>query len=234
MSRHLKRLVAPRSWPIQRKTYVWAVKSRPGPHPIERSLPLLMIIRDILHYADTSVEAKRIISSGNVLVDGKIVKDYKRPVGLMDVLSIPKTKECFRVMLDRRGKIRFVTIPEKNAKWKLVRIENKTTLKGGKNQINLHDGRNILTDEKYSTGDTLKIECPSQKILENYPLVKGNKALIMSGKHAGEAATITNCEVTRSQKPNIVYFENFSTTREHVFVIGEKKSEVVLPEVSVI
>ena len=234
MSRHLKRLMAPRSWPIQRKTYAWAVKSRPGPHPIERSLPLLMIIRDILHYADTAVEAKRIISSGEVFIDGKIVKDYKRPVGLMDVLSIPKTKEHFRVMLDSRGKIRLVKIPEENAKWKLARIENKATLKGGKIQINLHDGRNILTDEKYSTGDTLKIEFPSQKILERYPLVKGNKALIMGGKHAGEAATITNYEVTRSPKPNIVYFEKFSTTREQVFVIGLKTSEVILPEVSAI
>jgi small subunit ribosomal protein S4e len=234
MSKHLKRLVAPKSWPIPRKIYVWAVKSRPGPHPIEGSLPLLMIIRDVLHYADTAVEAKRIISSGEVLVDGKIAKDYKRPVGIMDVLSIPKTKRCFRVMLDRRGKIRVVAIPEKNAKWKLVRIENKTTLKGEKNQINLHDGRNILTGEKHSTGDTLKIELPSQKILDVYPLAKGNKALIMGGKHIGEDATITNCEVTRSQKSNTIYFEKFSTTKEHVFVIGLKKSEVILPEVSVV
>jgi len=56
----------------------------------------------------------------------------------------------------------------------------------------------------------------------------------MGGKHAGEAATITNYEVTRSPKPNIVYFEKFSTTREQVFVIGLKTSEVILPEVSVI
>lgn len=234
MSRQLKRLMAPRSWPIQRKTYVWTVKSRPGPHSTEKSLPLLMIIRDILHYADTAGEAKRIISSGEVFVDGKIVKDHKRPVGLMDVLSMPKTKEHFRVMLDSRGKIRLVKIPEENTKWKLARIENKTSLKGGKIQINLHDGRNLLTDEKHSPGDTLKIELPSQKILDIYPLAKGNKALIMGGKHAGEVATITNYEVTKSPKPNIVYFEKFLTTKEQVFVIGEKKSEVVLPEVSAV
>lgn len=234
MSRHLKRLVAPKSWLIPRKTYVWAVKSRPGPHPIEKSLPLAMIIRDVLHYADTATEAKRIISSGEIFVDEKVVKDYKRPVGLMDVLSIPKTRDYFRVMIDRRGKIRIVKINENDAKWKLVRIENKTTLKGNKNQINAHDGRNITADEKYNTGDTLKIELSSQKIIDRYPLAKGNTAFITGGKHVGETAKITDYGVVKSSRPNIVYFEKFSTTKEHIFVAGKIKSEVPLPEVSVI
>ena len=230
----MKRLVAPRSWPIPRKTKVWTVKSHPGPHRIDRSLPLLIIIRDVLHYADTSSEAKRIISSGNIFVDGKTVKDYKRPVGLMDVLSIPKTKGCFRVMIDRRGKIRIMKISENDAKWKLVRIENKTTLKGKKSQINLHDGRNIITDEKHSTGGTLKIEVPSQKIIDTFALSKGNTAFITGGKHVGETAKITGYDVVPSPKPNIVYFESFSTTKEHVFVVGKTGSEVELPEVSIV
>lgn len=234
MSRHMKRLVAPRSWPIPRKTYVWTVKSHSGPHGLDRSLPLLIIIRDVLHYADTAAEAKRIISSGEIFVDGKVVEDYKRPIGLMDVLSIPKTRDYFRVMIDRRGKIRIVKINENDAKWKLVRIENKTTLKGNKNQINAHDGKNITTDEKYNTGDTLKIEIPSQKIIDRYPLAKGNTAFITGGKHVGETAKITDYGVVKSPKPNIVYFEKFSTTKEHIFVAGKTKSEVPLPEVSVI
>jgi len=45
--RHLKALVAPEFWPILRKEYKWTVKPRPGPHPMERSLPLLLIVRDI-------------------------------------------------------------------------------------------------------------------------------------------------------------------------------------------
>lgn len=56
----------------------------------------------------------------------------------------------------------------------------------------------------------------------------------MGGKHAGEVVTITEYEVTKSPKANIVYFEKFSTIKKHVFVIGEKKSEVVLPEVSAV
>lgn len=234
MSRHLKRLVAPRSWPIPRKTKVWTVKSHPGPHPVSKSLPLLLIIRDVLHYADTSVEAKRIISSGNVFVDGATVKDYKRPVGLMDVLSIPKTEDYFKLMIDRRGKMRLVKISENDAKWKLVRIQNKTTLKSGKTQINLHDGRNIITDEKHSPGNTLKIEVPSQKIIDTFTLSKGNTAFITGGKHVGELSKITGYDVVPSPKSNIVYLESFSTTKEHVFVVGKTKSEMSLPEVSIV
>ena len=44
-SKHLKRLPAPVNWPIHRKEFRWVVKSRPGPHPLDRSLPLLLVVR---------------------------------------------------------------------------------------------------------------------------------------------------------------------------------------------
>ena len=75
--KHLKRYKAPKSWPIHPKEDTWTVKPAPGSHAIEDSLPLLVIIRDILGLADNSREAKRIINTGNVLIDGRAVKDYK-------------------------------------------------------------------------------------------------------------------------------------------------------------
>ena len=39
MSRHLKRLAAPRALKIERKKEKWAIRSTCGPHPLERSIP---------------------------------------------------------------------------------------------------------------------------------------------------------------------------------------------------
>ncbi len=236
MSKHIKRLASPRVWSIPKKGHVWAVKQSAGPHPIERSIPLLIIVRDMLGYCDTAREGRRIIGARKVLVDGRIVSDYKLPVGFMDVLNIPRANENFRVLLDTKGKIRPVRIPKDRAKWKLARIENITTIKGGKTQLNLHDGRNILTDKKkYKGGDVIKIELPSQKIMNSYALEAGNIAMIIGGKHTGQIATIEDYKIIRSPKPNMVVFkEEISTIKDHVFVVGKKSPEITIPGVSAV
>ena len=235
MSKHLKRLAAPRKWSIPRKIHKWTVKPSPGPHSVERGIPILLVIRDILKYCDTGPEGRRIMGSGQIMVDGKNTRDYKRPLGFMDVVSVPTNGENFRVLLDNRGKIRVIKISKTESKWKLTRIENKVMVKGGKVQLNLHDGRNILIKKnKYKTGDVLKIELPSQKILAEYPFEKGNTAMVIDGKHAGQIAPIYDYEVTRSSQPNIVHFKEFSTIKDNVFIIGLDKPEITIPEASAI
>ena len=86
---HQKRLSAPKTYKIPRKVSKWVVKPSPGPHNKE-AIPLLVLVRDFLELADTGREARRIISSGEILVDGIVRKDYKFPVGLFDVVTIPK------------------------------------------------------------------------------------------------------------------------------------------------
>jgi small subunit ribosomal protein S4e len=194
------------------------------------------MVREMLKYCDTAREGRRIIGQRNILIDGRIVTNYKMPVGFMDVLSIPKAKENFRALLDTRGKIRPIRISKDRAQWKLVRIENITTIKGGRAQLNLHDGRNILVEPgKYKTQDVLKIELPSQKILASYALEKGNVAIIIGGRHSGQIGTIENYNVIRGPKPNVVEFsEGFSTIKDHVFVVGKKTPEITVPEVSIV
>ena len=103
--KHLKTYKAPKTWPIHPKEDTWTVKPSAGSHSIENSLSLTLVIRDILKLADNSREAKRIINSGNVLVDGRVIKDYKFPVGFMDIIEIPKTGEVYRVLLDKKGRL---------------------------------------------------------------------------------------------------------------------------------
>jgi small subunit ribosomal protein S4e len=88
---------------------------------------------------------------------------------------------------------------------------------------------------KYKTGDVLKIDLPSQKIMDYYPMEKGNVAMIIGGKHAGQIATIENYKKIRGPKPNVVEFkEGFSTINDHVFVVGKTKPEITVPEVSIV
>jgi small subunit ribosomal protein S4e len=228
MGKHLKRLAAPRVIPIPRKTHKWLTKARAGPHPLERAIPLLTCVRDILKYADTAKEAKHIIKKREINIDGRPVKDHKFPIGLMDVLSIKKIDEHYRMMIDKKGKLRFMKIKSTDASWKLVRIENKTTIKGKRIQLNLHDGRNIILPKNmYKTGDVLKITVPDQKIIAHYPLAEDAVAMLIGGKHVGEYGSIKKYEIKRSSEPNIVFFkEGFSTTKPNVFVVGYKNAEV--------
>jgi len=235
MSGHMKRLTVPRIWSIPRKTDPWAVRPRPGPHAISRSVPLLIVIRDYLDYADNAREARHIIGGREITVDGKVVTDPKRPLGLMDVVGIPTTDENFRILIDARGKIRAVRIDKARAEWKLIRVEDKTVVKGNRFQINFHDGRNILLEKNvYKTGDVLKIALPTQKVLDHYPMEIGNTAMVIGGKHSGSIEKIESIEIVRSSKPNIVHFKEFMTVRDYIFMVGKSAPEITVPEVSVV
>ena len=145
MSKHMKRLNAPKALKIHRKERIWTVRTQPGPHAVKESIPLGLVVRDYLELADTLRETKRVLSDGGILVDGLVRKNYKFPCGFMDVISIPKMKKDYRILFNQRGKLTLMPIKTADAKWKLCRVENKKTLKGDQIQINLHDGNNKIT-----------------------------------------------------------------------------------------
>lgn len=229
MSKHLKRLATPRSWTVARKTNVYTTKPRSGPHAIERAVPLSTVLRDYLGLATTGREARTAIGGGSVMVDGRVVKDGKFPVGFMDVVSIPVLKRAWRVVLDHKARLRMAEVDVKEASWKLCQIDGKTTVTGGKTQLNLHDGRNLLVKkDDYKTGDVLRLELPSQKITGHFPVGEGAEVFIIGGQHAGEIAPIESIEVTRSHKPNLVRLKDgdktFTTIKNYAFPIGDRKN----------
>ena len=234
MSDHMKRLAAPRSWPLKRKENVWTTKQCPGSHSVEESVPAAIMLRDILKVCDTSREAKRIVGNRDCLVDGKPVRSIKAPVGIMDVVSIPAMDLYYRVVLSDKGKITVVPISKDEATWKLAMIENKTKVAGGKIQINFHDGRNILVDKNmYKTGDVVKLAVPDQKIEEVYELKAGATVLIFKGQHAGKTAVVKEYVITKDATANVVMFTDGSeTVKSNVFVIGGETPAIKLPEAS--
>lgn len=222
-SNHMKRLAMPRSWPLPRKTSIWVTKAAPGAHTLELCMPVVVVIRDILGYAKSTREVRHILHNNLVSIDGRICKDSKRGVGFMDVLTLGE--ENYRCIVDQKGILRYRQISKKEAETKVCRINGKTTIKGGKTQLHLHDGRNILADDasEYNTGDSLVIALPSQEIKEHIRFSDGIKCYLTGGAHVGEFAEVSEYIVKRSSMPNEVQFADFGTVMSNVFAIGSQK-----------
>jgi small subunit ribosomal protein S4e len=217
----LKRLAMPRSWPLPRKTTVWVTRPSPGAHTLEHCMPITLVLRDVLGMAKTAREVRYILHNELAQVDGRVVKDTRRGVGLMDVLSVGD--EHFRCVLDHNGRLRYRPISAAESSWKVCRIDGKSTIKGGKTQLNLHDGRNILVDDAqaYNTGDSLKLNLPDQKILEHIRFGEGTRCFLIGGAHVGSTADVKEYIVKRSSMPNEVQFDGFDTVARNVFAVGD-------------
>ena len=234
MSDHMKRLAAPRTWPLKRKANVFIAKQSAGAHSVEESMAAVTVLRDMVGVCDTAREAKRIIGNREFFVDGKPVKNPKMPVGFMDVVSIPKMNLTFRMLLTDKGKLSLVPIDADEAAWELCKIEDKTVVKGGKFQLNLSGGRNILLDKnEYKCGDTLKVAFDGQKVLDHYPLADGATVFIKEGSHTGSVKTVKAIDVVKGPASNLVMFtDGTETVASNCFVIGASAPALKLPEAS--
>ncbi len=229
-SHHLKRLNMPRTWALPRKTTVWVTRPNAGAHSVEMCMPLNTVIRDVLNYAKNAREVRAILHAGHVSIDGRTVRDARQGVGLMDVLTLGELN--YRCILDSNGKLRYHQISPSDAEWKLCRIDGKSTVKGGKTQLNLHDGRSIIADDAktFRTGDTLQISLPEQQIMQHIAFTDGAPAYLIGGSHVGTIAHIKEYIEKRSSMPNEVDFGEFGTIARYVFVVGE---DTPLPGVEV-
>ncbi|MGD0250913.1 MAG: 30S ribosomal protein S4e [Thermoplasmata archaeon] len=234
MTFRLKRGAAPRTWTVPRKGTKWLKRPGPGPHAQDQSMPLLLVLRDVRHIVASAREARILLRSGAVRVDGSVAKDLDRGLGLMDTLSFASPLDAhFRMVKNRRGKLTLVPIPSTEASVKLGRVRFKHAAKGGRLQVTLHDGRNLLlpATTPYRVGDSVKIALPGQKVVEHLPLAPGALAYVSGGTHVGELARVDRVEVRNSSQPNLVHFkEGFSTIKEYVFVVGQNAPEVTLGE----
>ncbi|MGC8596782.1 MAG: 30S ribosomal protein S4e [Thermocladium sp.] len=223
---HLRRSMAPGWWPLE-KGYSWAVKPNPGPHGASESLPLGLVLRDLLGYVTTLQEARRVLGAGYVKVDGKTRRDYKYPVGAMDVIELVPTGELFRVLPDPVKFLRVIQIQREEANVKIRRIENKTSVRGGKVQLNFNDGTNlVISDAKdYGTLGSVLFSLSEGKILDYIPITPGNYALIFRGSNAGRHGVLKSIIQTMRRREAIVSINDegteYRTILDHVLMIGK-------------
>lgn len=221
---HLKRLYAPKSWQIKRKGIKFVSRPNPGPHSFRLSMPLNLIIRDLLKYAKSTKEVKRILQNKNIIIDGIRRKDHRLPVGFMDSIEFKETSNYFRVVLNKKGKIALIKIEKNEANLKLCKINGKSKVKG-KTQLNLHDGKNILLDKDlYKVGDSVLITVPKQEIKQHLKLEKGAFIYLIGGKRIGEvgiAEDIIENKIKYKKDSDV-----FETLKKYAFVIGKEKPAI--------
>lgn len=227
MKRHLKRITSPTTWMVDRKGNKFITKPWPGGHSLQNSVSLNMVIKDLIGKAQTTREVKKILNNNQVLIDGKRKKDHRLPVGLFDIISFPEIKEDYRLILNKKGLLVTQKIEPKENKTKPGKILGKTALTK-KIQLNLHDGKNILVDNKTEAkvGDTVILEIPGNKIKEIIPLAEKTQIMIISGKRKGDLGTLT------SIKENQIIYEKekeeIKTLKKYVFVLGKEKNLINL------
>jgi len=230
---HLSRLAAPKNWPIRRKTNKWIVKPISGPHSINESIPLCVFIREILEYAKTAKEIKTILNKKYILVDKVARTDYKFPIGLMDVVEIPELDEHYRMVFDKNGMFSVLSINKDEANLKLLKIIRKNLVNGGKVQITLHDGRNILVDKfDAHTGDSILFDIKNKSVKKLLVLEKDSLVYLHDGSFIGKTGNVKDLIKTQGlQKSKIVVEidgEQHLTLASYALVVGKNKPEINL------
>jgi small subunit ribosomal protein S4e len=112
----LKRLAAPKAWMLDKLGGTFAPRPSQGPHKLRESLPLVIFLRNRLKYALTNNEVTKIVKQRLIKVDGKIRTDHNFPAGFMDVVTIEKTGEYFRLIYDVKGRFTVHRITADEAK----------------------------------------------------------------------------------------------------------------------
>lgn len=219
VKQHLKRLSAPATWPVMRKSLTFVKRPLPGAHAFEHGLSMDTLLKDLLGLASSTREVNFILQAKGVLVNGAKRKEKKFLVGLFDVVTLPELKKHYRIVLTRKGTLQAVEVPEKEAKLVPSRIVGKTLLKGGKLQLNLGDGTNLLLEKNaYRIGDALLLEMPMRKIVAHLPLEKKAMAYLVSGKHSGTIGIVEEVRGTKivmSTKAGV-----FQTKKKYAFPMG--------------
>lgn len=224
---HLKRIAMPKTWHLKRKKTKFITRPKPGSAPMAFSMPLAVIMKELVKCAKTTKEVKNIIKQKGVFVDEKRRWDEKTSLGLMDTLSFPQSKEAYRLILTPFGTLTTVPISKEEASIKPVKILGKSILGKDKVQLNIFGGRNlILKKNTYKTNDTLLLSLPGQQVKEHVPFEKGNLVYLTGGKHIGKVGVLK--EIKTNRLIFTVDKTDLTTAKRHAFVIGKTKPLVTL------
>ncbi len=188
--------------------------------------------------AMTMREARQILNTGSIIINGKACKDPKRGIGVFDIISVPTIGKHYRILMDKRGRFRSIEISPEDSKTRLAKIKDKTVISGGRVQLNLLFGANIIGDNDYKPKDSVVINLAEGdgkkrfQIVDHFPFAVGNMAMVIGGRHSGSVGRILEIKKEVGAVPNRVILEDpatkmkFDTIEEYVFVVGKAESAV--------
>lgn len=238
--KHLKRLAAPKHWMLDKLGGTFAPRPSAGPHKLRECLPLVLILRNRLKYALTRKEVQTILMKRLVRVDGKVRTDMNFPVGLMDVISIAKTNENFRLVYDVKGRFTLKPIDAKAAAVKLCRVTKISTANKASIGVNpfakqgtreqsipyatTHDGRTIRYPHPAAkTGDSVEVEIATGKITKVFKLALGNVVMVTKGANVGRVGVLS----AREKHPGSDTIVRIKDRRGAVFATRETNCMII-------
>lgn len=183
---HVKRHTIQKTWPIPRKGTKYVIRAS---HNQKTSIPVLIILRDMLKLAKNRKEVKKILQEKKVLLNGKEVKKEELSVSPFDLIQIGS--EVYELGFSDKGKF---VLKETARKEQILKVISKKILKNKKIQLNLLHGKNILIDnkEKMKTGDSVVVQ--TNKIIKVLPVEPGREIIMFAGKYRGETGKIEKIE----------------------------------------
>ncbi|XP_063718141.1 small ribosomal subunit protein eS4-like [Symsagittifera roscoffensis] len=227
--KHLKRLAAPHHWMLSKLGGKFAPRPSQGPHKLRECVPLVVLLRNRLKYALNYNESTKILMQRLIKVDGKIRTDKKFPAGFMDVISIEKTGEFFRMVYDTKGRFKVHPISKDEAAYKLCKVRFLTTALKAVPYIVTHDGRTIrYPHPEVRRNDTVMVEIATGKVIKFIKFEMGKLCMITGGANIGRVGVMQRREKLEGAI-DIVHVKDaignsFSTRITNVFVIGEEKA----------
>jgi len=227
---HIKRISAPKTWPITRKSTKWITRPNLGSQSLKRTISLNTIIKEMLNLVVTSKEVKVILNKGLVKVDGVIRKEVDYPVCVLDVVTIKD--DNYRLLINTHGKLYLHKIKKEDALIKPRKIIGKKILKGNKIQVNFLDGHNkISTDKKLMVSDTVVYDGEKEK--ETLRFEKGAIVYVLEGKQVGKIGMIKDIIPHEGVHPTKVSLqlgkEDFATLKSYVIIVGKTKPIIDIP-----
>lgn len=171
-----------------------------------------------------------------IKVDGKVRTDVTYPAGFMDVVSIEKTGEHFRLVYDVKGRFTVHRISAEEAKFKLCRVKRVQVGVKKIPYIVTHDGRTIrYPDPLIKVNDTVKFNLETGKIMEFVKFALGNVVMVVGGRNLGRVGVITHRERHHGSFDIVQVKDSlghvFATRLSNVFVIGTgNKPMISLPK----
>jgi small subunit ribosomal protein S4e len=222
---HMKRITAPKSWNVLRKTTKFITKPAPGAHKLEQAVSINTLLKELIKITNTTKETKYVLTNDEVLINGNRKRDFKTQAGFLDVVTIKSINQNYLITVDKNGALKPKLITEETATKRLLKISGKKILTKNKVQINTMNGANILVDEKeakkYNLGDSLIQDIKTRKITNLIQLKEKNLVFVFTGKHSGKSGifeSINNNVITiKTDK------ETFETSKEYVIAVDKEK-----------
>ena len=203
---HLKRINVPSTWPVERKSTKFITKPSPGPHRLEESMPLGVILREILKLGKEKREIKIILNDNKVLVNNKIRKTFDFPVGILDTLSIPDISKFYKLVYSTKGRLILKEINKEESNYKICKIIGKTILKKKKIQLNFYNGENLVIDKDiYKVRDSVILK--DNKIVKHLQFEKNALIYLTGGKHIGNKGILVDIKKAPGFSKDIVVFK---------------------------